>query len=153
MRGFVGAVAGLAAVASATPSLSIQTVHDGMAPVLSATNAEAVPNSYIVKFKKHVSESGASDHHTWVQQIHSSAQDERLELRKRSQEPLVSDVFHGLKHTYKIGKDFLGYAGHFDEDTIEKIRRHPDVSPTILTLPKHRETHWRLAAHHRAPVG
>ncbi|KAF6806898.1 subtilisin-like serine protease [Colletotrichum sojae] len=127
MRGIIGAVAGLAAVASASPSLSIETVHDGMAPVLSATNAEAVPNSYIIKFKKHVSESGASDHQSWVQNIHTSAQDERLELRKRGQEPLVDGVFHGLKHTYKIGKDFLGYAGHFDEDTIEKIRRHPDV--------------------------
>ncbi|KZL83898.1 subtilisin-like serine protease [Colletotrichum incanum] len=127
MRGFIGAVAGLAAVASATPSLSIETIHDGAAPIVSSTNAEAIPNSYIVKFKKHVSETGAEDHHSWVQQLHSSSQDERLELRKRGQEPLVDDVFHGLKHTYKIGKDFLGYAGHFDEATIEKVRRHPDV--------------------------
>jgi hypothetical protein len=22
----------------------------------------------------------------------------------------------------------LGYAGHFDEDVIEQVRRHPDVS-------------------------
>ncbi|KZL75873.1 subtilisin-like serine protease, partial [Colletotrichum tofieldiae] len=127
MRGFIGAVAGLAAVASATPSLSIETIHDGAAPIISSTNAETVPNSYIVKFKKHVSETGAEDHHSWVQQLHSSSQDERLELRKRGQEPLVDDVFHGLKHTYKIGKDFLGYAGHFDDATIEKVRRHPDV--------------------------
>ncbi|OLN96673.1 Subtilisin-like proteinase Spm1 [Colletotrichum chlorophyti] len=127
MRGFIGAVAGLAAVASATPSLSVETVHDGMAPILSASNADEVPNSYIVKFKKHVSDSGAEDHHNWVQQIHSSSRDERLELRKRGQEPLVDDVFHGLKHTYKVGTDFLGYAGHFDSATIEKIRRHPDV--------------------------
>ncbi|KAK1964167.1 subtilase [Colletotrichum eremochloae] len=127
MRGFIGAVAGLAAVASATPSLSIETIHDGAAPIISSTNAEAVPNSYIIKFKKHVSESGAEDHHSWVQQLHASSQNERLELRKRGQEPLVDNVFHGLKHTYKIGKDFLGYAGHFDEDTIEKVRRHPDV--------------------------
>ncbi|GJC97381.1 subtilisin-like serine protease [Colletotrichum higginsianum] len=127
MRGFLGAVAGLAAVASATPSLSIETIHDGAAPIISSTNAETVPNSYIIKFKKHVSDTGAEDHHNWVQQLHSSSQQERLELRKRGQDSLVNDAFHGLKHTYKIGNDFLGYAGHFDEATIEKVRRHPDV--------------------------
>jgi hypothetical protein len=26
----------------------------------------------------------------------------------------------------------LGYSGHFDEDVIEQVRRHPDVSQSIV---------------------
>lgn len=31
-----------------------------------------------------------------------------------------------MKHTYNI-PGLMGYSGHFDEDTVEQIRRHPDV--------------------------
>lgn len=41
---------------------------------------------------------------------------------------MVDEIFHGLKHTYNIAGSLLGYAGHFDDETIEQIRRHPDVS-------------------------
>jgi cerevisin len=40
---------------------------------------------------------------------------------------MVDDIFHGLKHTYNIAGGLMGYSGHFDEDTIEQIRQHPDV--------------------------
>lgn len=133
MRVAAGALA-VAAVASAAPSFSIGTVHSDAAPILSSSNADSIPDSYIVKFKDHVTNSGASDHHSWVQDIHAKKGDQRLELRKRSQEPLVETVFEGLKHTYSIG-GFLGYSGHFDEATIEEVRRHPDVSSyTMQTL-------------------
>jgi len=85
------------------------------------------PNSYIIKFKDHVTESSATDHHSWVQKIHLEGEDERLELRKRGLIPVVDDVFRGLQHTYKIGAGFLGYSGHFDDAVIEQVRRHPDV--------------------------
>ena len=115
----------LAAAAAAAPSFSTETVHDGAAPILSASNVDDIPNAYIIKFKDHVSEKKASDHHMWVQKIHTKGEDERLELRKRG---AVSDaVFSGLKHTYGIGQGFLGYSGHFDESIIEQVRRHPDV--------------------------
>ncbi|ROT40951.1 hypothetical protein SODALDRAFT_343138 [Sodiomyces alkalinus F11] len=124
MRLFAGAVVA-AAVASAAPTVSIDTVHRGAAPILASSNAEAIPNSYIIKFKDHVSESGAVEHQSWVQHIHTKSSDERLELRKRG-EPHAETVFNGLKHVYKLG-GFLGYSGHFDEATIEEVRRHPDV--------------------------
>ncbi|KAH8662225.1 serine protease [Xylariales sp. PMI_506] len=126
MRGFVLSLA-FAASAVAAPSFSTETIHDGAAPVLSSVGANEIPNSYIIKFKKHVTTSGAADHHTWIQDIHGTHEEERLELRKRGQLPLVEDVFQGLKHTYKISSDFLGYSGHFADETIEQIRRHPDV--------------------------
>lgn len=127
----------LAVGASAAPALHTETIHGDAAPILSSANAEEVPGAYIIKFKDHVSEKKASDHHSWVQSIHDTwvktfpeNKDERvLELRKRGLGlHLSEDVFKGLKHTYKIGSGFMGYAGHFDDSIIEEVRRHPDVS-------------------------
>lgn len=82
----------------------------------------------MVVFKKHVKESSAKEHHDWVQSIHTKKSNERMELRKRSQFPVTTEIFDGLKHTYNIIGGMVGYSGHFDEETIEAIRRHPDVS-------------------------
>ena len=93
--------------------------------MLSSSSAKEVPNSYMVVFKKHVKD--ASKHHDWVQSIHTKNNEDRMELRKRSQFPVTSDVFEGLKHTYELA-GMKGYSGHFDDATIEAIRNHPDVS-------------------------
>lgn len=53
-------------------------------------------------------------------------------LAKRSQLPIIT--FGGLKHTYNIAGSLLGYSGHFDEDVIERVRRHPDVSKCLGSL-------------------
>ncbi|PHH90183.1 hypothetical protein CDD83_4314 [Cordyceps sp. RAO-2017] len=93
-----------------------------------STSSEAIADSYIIKFKDHVDDSAAKEHHTWVTQLHSSGQEQqRLELRKRSDFSIEADIFAGMKHTYRIGELFRGYAGHFHESTIEEIRKHPDV--------------------------
>ncbi|KAI1061144.1 hypothetical protein LB506_011708 [Fusarium annulatum] len=115
----------MAAVASAA-SFSVGTVHDKAAPILSSIDAETIPDSYIIKFKDHVDHAAASDHHMWVQDTHKQGETERLELRKRSI-PFTDKTFSGLKHTFDIGDAFKGYAGHFDESMIEKVRNHPDV--------------------------
>tara|TARA_R110002003_G_scaffold124_14_gene11308 strand:- start:3432 stop:3890 length:459 start_codon:yes stop_codon:yes gene_type:complete len=86
----------------------------------------------MVVFKKHVKDSHAKEHHSWVQSIHTKQESERMELRKRSQFPVTTEVFDGLKHTYNIIGGLVGYSGHFDDETIEAIRRHPDVSPSHL---------------------
>ena len=120
-------------LAAASP-FKVGTIHNDAAPVLSSTTAEeVVPNSYIVVLKKHVKD--AKKHHEWVQSVHTKAQDERTELRKRSQFPITTDIFEGLKHTYDIVGGLTGYSGHFDDETLEQIRRHPDVS-TLLSQPK-----------------
>lgn len=118
----------LPVLATASPVLNTGSIHNDAAPVISSVNSKEVPNSYIIKFKSHVKHDDATAHHTWVQEIHSSSETERTELRKRSQFPIVDEVFEGLKHTYNVAGGFLGYSGHFDEDVIEQIRRHPDVS-------------------------
>jgi cerevisin len=126
MRGLLG-FSLLPLLASSAPTLNTETFHEGVAPLLSSSNSVEVPDSYIVVFKKHVTEASAADHHTWVQDIHTEVEVQRTELRKRSQFPVTTDIFEGLKHTYNIAGDFLGYSGHFDDAVIEKVRRHPDV--------------------------
>ncbi len=133
MRAFLGL--SLAAYAAAAPAFNTGTIHGDAAPILSSSTVEEIPNSYIIKFKSHVTESHAADHHSWVQSIHATSEDERLELRKRGFIPLADDVFRGLKHTYKIGDGFLGYSGHFDDEVIEQVRRHPDVSDSLAGPP------------------
>jgi len=117
----------LPALAVASPMLQVGTIHKDAAPILSSTQSKEVPNSYMVVFKKHVKESSAKEHHDWVQSIHTKSSNERMELRKRSQFPVTTEIFDGLKHTYNIIGGMVGYSGHFDDETIEAIRRHPDV--------------------------
>ena len=113
---------------SASPVFQVGTIHNDAAPIVSSSNAEEIPNSYIVVFKRHVTDAAAQVHHSWVQDLHTGSEHIKNELRKRSHMPIASDIFEGLKHTYNIAGGLLGYSGHFDEEVIEEVRRHPDVS-------------------------
>ncbi|KAI4227752.1 MAG: hypothetical protein L6R36_002172 [Xanthoria steineri] len=124
MKGLFALVA-LPLLASSSPVFKTETIHNEAAPVLSSTQATEIPDSYIVVFKKHVNHEAAAVHHTWVQDQHLEIEKTKRHLSKRSQMPLTT--FGGLKHTYNLAGAFLGYSGHFDEDVIEKVRRHPDV--------------------------
>ncbi|KAI6781908.1 Subtilisin-like proteinase-like protein [Emericellopsis cladophorae] len=118
------------AVAVQAASFTTETIHGDAAPILSSIDADHIPDSYIVKFKDHVDNSAADNHHTWVQAFHEQkpAEDQYLELRKRGlTDDLFSKAFGGLKHQFAIGEGFKGYAGHFHPDVIEQIRNHPDV--------------------------
>lgn len=115
-------------LAAGSPVL-VDTIHNDAAPIISSSNAKEIAHSYMVIFKKHVTERDAVAHHSWVQDVHISQESRKQELRKRSQTTLSDDtIFEGLRHTYNIPGGLLGYAGHFDEDVIELVRRHPDVS-------------------------
>ena len=112
-------------LASASPVL-LDSIHNEAAPILSSTQAQEIPDSYIVVFKDGLSHSSASAHHDWVQDQHLQVEKSKRDLLKRSQMPFTA--FAGLKHTYNIAGGLLGYSGHFDESVIEQVRRHPDVS-------------------------
>lgn len=114
-------------IINASPTINSWTTYENDVPVTSSENSKVIPNSYIVVFKDHVDQADATLHHSWVQDIHLGSDSSRSELRKRSQIPFVDDVFEGLKHTYNIAGGLLGYSGHFDDNVIEQIRRHPDV--------------------------
>lgn len=118
-------IASLAMAAVAQGSLfHTGTIHRDAAPILGATNADIIPGSYIIQFKDHVTTAKADHHHGWVQSIHDETDQQSLELRKRG----IADIFAGMKHTFNLGDGFKGYAGHFTDDVIEQIRRHPDVA-------------------------
>ncbi|KAI4215328.1 MAG: hypothetical protein LQ351_002228 [Letrouitia transgressa] len=119
------AVALLPLLGACSPALRVDTIHNDAAPVLSSSHAQPIPDSYIVVFKKHVSHPTACAHHTWVQDQHVEVEKKKRDLSKRSQ--ISISPFGGLKHTYNIAGGLLGYSGHFDEEVIERVRRHPDV--------------------------
>lgn len=123
MKSFISLA--LAAVAASSPVI-IDTIHNDVAPIHSSSNAQTIPNSYMVVFKKHVDTSKANSHHQWVQEAHLDSKTYKTELRKRDQISFQEQILSGLKHTYNI-PGLMGYAGHFYDDVIEQIRRHPDV--------------------------
>lgn len=120
-------------LAVATPIFERST-HELAPLVTSAQAAEhEIPDAYIVVFKDHVNESKASEHHSWVAEIQETSS-----LKKRSQFPILDGVrdivdegITGLKHTYNVAGNLLGYAGSFDETTLNEIRKHPDVSIAV----------------------
>lgn len=108
------------------------------APLLSSLAAEdhTIPDSYIIVFKKGVSDQTVDAHHQWIQETHSSALKKRglqIPLGKPSSNFLntvtdgVADVLSGFKHAFDLPGAFRGYAGSFDESTLDLIRSHPDV--------------------------
>lgn len=121
-------VALLAATVAASPVLNTEQIQQDVAPVFTASNAKHIPNSYIIKFKSHVSHKDAKAHHAWIQDFHINTESRKMELKKRSQFPLADQTFMGLKHTFNFAGNWLGYSGHFDESVIEQLKRHPDVS-------------------------
>lgn len=125
MKGFV-VLSLLPLLVSSIPLVAVDTIHNGAAPVLSSSESKEIPNSYIIVLKKEVSAASAFAHHVWVQDQHEEIENTKRELRKRDQIPM--SIFGGLKHTFDIAGALLGYSGHFDDDVIERIRRHPDVS-------------------------
>ncbi|KAJ6132039.1 vacuolar serine proteinase [Penicillium samsonianum] len=124
MKGFLSLTL-LPLLAAASP-VAVGSIHNDAAPILSSMTSQDIPDSYIVVFKKHVDQSSASAHQTWLQEVHT-AHTGRMELKKRSLFDFDFEAFMGLKHTFQIDGSLMGYAGHFHEDVIEQIRRHPDV--------------------------
>ncbi|KAL7271914.1 proteinase B [Rhizina undulata] len=123
-------------VSIASPIFDTTVVNKDAAPLLSSTSSaeHEIPNHYIVVFKSHVDSDAASEHHTWVANMHKASVSE---LRKRSQLPIVGsddasfvdvESLKGVKHTYDFGGELLGYAGSFDESVLNEIRKHPDVA-------------------------
>lgn len=81
------------------------------APVTTSTS-EFVPNKYIVTLKENVAASKRDAHLSWVNNVHARS------LGRRQ--------LPGVEQTYSINT-FQGYAGSFDEATIEEIKASPEV--------------------------
>lgn len=121
--------AALPLAAAAVHAVVFEAGASNSQPASSSLSAQSEPISdlYIIKFKNHIDDSSASEHHTWITEVQNGGEQKRLELRKRSELSTSTDVYTGMKHTFKIGEAFRGYAGHFHPSTIDEIRNHPDV--------------------------
>lgn len=127
-------------LAAASPVIRTDVFDESIAPLHEPVNGKHIQDSYLVVFKKHVTQTLAFQHHDWVTELHDGIQSKKLDLQRRSQIPLVSSMFAGLKHTYNIEGGLMGYSGHFDSDVIEHVRRHPDVGTIRWLRIQHTDT-------------
>ncbi|KAB8232312.1 subtilisin-like protein [Aspergillus alliaceus] len=90
------------------------------APVQEARrDVDKLPGKYIVAFKSGLEEAKIQEHTTWATNLHQRS----LERR----DVAAGDPPAGIERKYKINK-FAGYAGSFDDATIEEIRKNEDVA-------------------------
>ncbi|KAF9130839.1 serine protease [Mortierella sp. 14UC] len=87
---------------------------DNLAPLISSSNADVVPDSYIIVFKDGVR---ANDHSAWATSLHK---------RDLSANGIWDNIASGVKHVYDMGS-FQGLAGRFRPDVLDEIRKNPDV--------------------------
>ncbi|KAI1635176.1 subtilisin-like serine protease pepD [Biscogniauxia mediterranea] len=102
-------------------------------------DGDAIPGRFVVSLKPGVE---ADDHIAWVQDIH------RRGRRRRD----LATTKAGLGPTYAIGR-FRGYAGEFDDETVEMIRGsgnvlsvEPDRVAHITALTTQTNAPWGLAS-------
>lgn len=96
-------------------SLGLLAASAAAAALPAASNS--IPGKFIVRLKPDV-ESHLEAHTEWVSHIHAR----NLARRGSSDTETV-----GIEKTYSFA-DFEGYAGSFDEETLEAIKANPDVS-------------------------
>ncbi|KAK4185612.1 putative serine protease with a subtilisin domain [Podospora australis] len=119
---FTTLLVGLSAL-SFSPSFALPVIKRD-----EAATAVPIPGKYIVTLKPGVSPTHVKTHLNWVRDVHARS----LSHRDTS----------GVDQVYKIGNDFNGYAGSFDDDTIQQIRGSNDVTAVeqdmvwpLLTVP------------------
>lgn len=88
---------------------------------------QTIPGKYIVTFKQGLADAKIESHAAWATELHRRCLDGRSTAD--------GDLPVGIERTYKINQ-FAGYAGSFDETTIEEIRRHADVclDPLLMRM-------------------
>jgi oryzin len=95
-------------------SLGLLAAGAGVASALPTAAHNILPGKYIVRLKPDV-ESHLQAHTEWVSEIHSH------NLARRGGDSV------GIEKTYHFAS-FEGYAGSFDDETLEAIKANPDVS-------------------------
>ncbi|GAB0132377.1 subtilisin-like protease [Epichloe bromicola] len=84
-------------------------------PLPETRAASVVEGKYIVTLKDDISAAALGGHMNWVRDVHENS----LGRRQLS--------FAGVEKTFGVG-NFNAYAGHFDADTLERIRNSPEVA-------------------------
>jgi cerevisin len=116
---------------TAKPLVSHLTSATLQAPLLSAENAELIPNQYMVVLKKGLDPQEVEDHHNVLAEM----------IKSSPQSSLI--------HVYEMAS-LNGYAGTFSQDTIDAIRRMPHVDfveqdQVVYALDTQKNAPWGLA--------
>ncbi|KAF7731254.1 serine protease [Apophysomyces ossiformis] len=125
---------------------------DELAPLYHNPGAEAIDQSYIVVLKDHVDSYKSMSHCNWVSSL-VKRQLEDVPFR----EYLDTSMISGITHTYDM-TNWRGYAGKFDDQTLDHIRRSPDVAyverdTVVYLMDMQRNAPWGLARiSHRKPL-
>lgn len=91
-----------------------------VAPLLSSLEAKVIPDRYIVVLKENLPREDVHAHRLWVSQ-----ETEHYGAQSRD---LLGDFFQGVKRHFSLDGVVHGYSGHFDKQTVEKIRQSPHVA-------------------------
>jgi len=96
------------------------------APLVSATDADVLPDAYIVVLKKDIPDHRHDDHHLWVRSFVPDYADHHMHHEHAN----ASVLWNGLpdshiRHVYSKG--FKGYSGKFEPHVIDQIRRSEEV--------------------------
>ncbi|KAF9391293.1 serine protease [Mortierella sp. AD011] len=110
--------------------------------MVSSSEAEVIPHSYMVVFKNGIR---ANDHSTWFRDLHG---------RDIAQNGVWVDELHnkvdgGVKYVYDIGS-FQGIAGRFRPEALDEIRRNPivdyiELDQAVYLAETQKNAPWGLA--------
>lgn len=92
-----------------------------LAPLLSAVDADHLPDQYIVVLKDHVDLSQS------LLQLHQQV------LLNTGVLPQTG-VYSGIKDAFQVHDGIKGYFGHFNSESVEYLRAQPEVSSNSLIL-------------------
>lgn len=87
-------------------------------PIPTPKAGDVIPGQYIVVMKDDITTSDFETHQDFVVNKFAAS------VSKRAEEVSAETIF---THTYSLGK-LKGYAGRFDDATIEEIASRPEVS-------------------------
>lgn len=109
-RSILGAtlLALLAAVVLSTPS-------ENQSPLLSAKYSKEIPGHYLVVLRDDIDASHVADHHNWLSTFLAASTSEFSSSNQ-------------IKHVYDMPESVRGYAGKFDDVTINAIRQSKHVA-------------------------
>ncbi|KAK3712697.1 proteinase B [Vermiconidia calcicola] len=136
----------LAGAASASPVM-LHSIYNDAASIISLTNGQKISNSYVIMFKKHVTQSLlAVEHYDWVNDLDITTQNWTTELEKSSQSPPADEIFNCLRHTHSSLEEGPDRGTILDEDWKEESQKDRTSQPKGI------ERHYETADPHEGIV-
>ena len=97
-----------------------------LAPLISSSDAEIIPDKYIVVFKTDITADKISCHHNHINDL-------LFDERKKFKRGFMNELISGIEHVYNLD-GFQGYSGRFSADVLNNIRQSDDVSTITMMV-------------------